>query len=69
MAVPGPSFSASGTCFPTLVYLNPKGPLSEQLWQLSRNQAMVGISGARGAKLLGVPRLETVGTLEVLATK
>ena len=53
----------------TLVYLNPKGPLSEQLWQLSRNQAMVGISGARGPKLLGVPRLEAVGTLEVLGTK
>ena len=53
----------------TLVYLNPKGPLSEQLWQLSRNQAMVGISGARGANLLGVPRLEAVGTLEVLGTK
>ena len=53
----------------TLVYLNPKGPLSEQLWQLSRNQAMIGISGARGANLLGVPRLEAVGTLEVLGTK
>ena len=30
---------------------------------------MIGISGARGANLLGVPRLEAVGTLEVLGTK
>ena len=51
----------------TVVYLNPKGPLSEQLWQLSRNQALIGISGARGANLLGVPQLQAVGTLEVLA--
>ena len=29
---------------------------------------MVGILGARGANLLGVPRLEAVGTLEVLGT-
>ena len=50
----------------TIVYLNPKGPLSEQLWQLSRNQAMIGISGNRGPNLLGVPQLQTVGTLEVL---
>ena len=50
----------------TIVYLNPKGPLSEQLWQLSRNQAMIGISGNRGPSLLGVPQLQTVGTLEVL---
>ncbi len=50
----------------TIVYLNPKGPLSEQLWQLSRNQAMIGISGSRGTSLLGVPQLQTVGTLEVL---
>ena len=53
----------------TVVYLNPKGPLSEQLWQLSRNQALVGISGARGANLLGVPQLQAVGTLEVLAAE
>ena len=53
----------------TLVYLNPKGPLSEQLWQLSRNQAIVGVSGTRAAKLLGVPRLQTVGTLEVLGAQ
>ena len=53
----------------TLVYLNPKGPLSEQLWQLSRNQAVVGISGTRGANLLGVPQLQAVGTLEVLGAK
>ena len=53
----------------TVVYLNPKGPLSEQLWQLSRNQALVGISGTRGANLLGVPQLQAVGTLEVLAAE
>ena len=53
----------------TVVYLNPKGPLSEQLWQLSRNQALIGISGARGANLLGVPQLQAVGTLEVLAAE
>jgi hypothetical protein len=53
----------------TVVYLNPKGPLSEQLWQLSRNQALIGISGTRGANLLGVPQLQTVGTLEVLAAE
>ena len=53
----------------TVVYLNPKGPLSEQLWQLSRNQAVVGISGTRGANLLGVPQLQAVGTLEVLGAK
>ena len=53
----------------TVVYLNPKGPLSEQLWQLSRNQALIGISGTRGANLLGVPQLQAVGTLEVLAAE
>ena len=53
----------------TVVYLNPKGPLSEQLWQLSRNQAMIGISGTRGADLLGVPQLQAVGTLEVLGAE
>ena len=53
----------------TVVYLNPKGPLSEQLWQLSRNQAVIGISGTRGADLLGVPQLQTVGTLEVLGAE
>ena len=53
----------------TVVYLNPKGPLSEQLWQLSRNQAVIGISGTRGANLLGVPQLQEVGTLEVLGAK
>ena len=53
----------------TVVYLNPKGPLSEQLWQLSRNQAVIGISGTRGANLLGVPQLQTVGTLEVLGAE
>ena len=53
----------------TVVYLNPKGPLSEQLWQLSRNQALIGISGTRGANLLGVPQLQTVGTLEVLGAE
>ena len=53
----------------TVVYLNPKGPLSEQLWQLSRNQAVIGISGIRGANLLGVPQLQAVGTLEVLGAK
>ena len=53
----------------TMVYLNPKGPLSEQLWQLSRNQAVVGISGTRGADLLGVPQLQKVGTLEVLGAE
>ena len=53
----------------TVVYLNPKGPLSEQLWQLSRNQALVGISGTRGANLLGVPQLQAVGTLEVLGAE
>ena len=53
----------------TVVYLNPKGPLSEQLWQLSRNQAVVGISGIRGADLLGVPQLQAVGTLEVLGAE
>ena len=53
----------------TVVYLNPKGPLSEQLWQLSRNQALVGISGTRGANLLGVPQLQEVGTLEVLGAE
>ncbi len=53
----------------TVVYLNPKGPLSEQLWQLSRNQALIGISGTRGANLLGVPQLQAVGTLEVLGAE
>ena len=53
----------------TVVYLNPKGPLSEQLWQLSRNQALIGISGTRGASLLGVPQLQAVGTLEVLGAE
>ena len=53
----------------TVVYLNPKGPLSEQLWQLSRNQAVIGISGTRGADLLGVPQLQAVGTLEVLGAE
>ena len=53
----------------TVVYLNPKGPLSEQLWQLSRNQALIGISGTRGTNLLGVPQLQAVGTLEVLAAE
>ncbi len=53
----------------TVVYLNPKGPLSEQLWQLSRNQAVIGISGTRGADLLGVPQIQTVGTLEVLGAE
>ena len=53
----------------TVVYLNPKGPLSEQLWQLSRNQAVIGISGTRGTNLLGVPQLQTVGTLEVLGAE
>ena len=53
----------------TVVYLNPKGPLSEQLWQLSRNQALIGVSGTRGANLLGVPQLQTVGTLEVLGAE
>ncbi len=53
----------------TVVYLNPKGPLSEQLWQLSRNQAVIGISGTRGANLLGVPQLQVVGTLEVLGAE
>ena len=53
----------------TVVYLNPKGPVSEQLWQLSRNQALIGISGTRGANLLGVPQLQAVGTLEVLAAE
>ena len=53
----------------TVVYLKPKGPLSEQLWQLSRNQALIGISGTRGANLLGVPQLQAVGTLEVLAAE
>ena len=53
----------------TVVYLNPKGPLSEQLWQLSRNQALIGISGSRGPNLLGVPQLQAVGTLEVLGSE
>ena len=53
----------------TVVYLNPKGPLSEQLWQLSRNQALIGISGSRGPNLLGVPQLQAVGTLEVLSSE
>ncbi len=53
----------------TVVYLNPKGTLSEQLWQLSRNQALVGISGSRGPNLLGVPQLQVVGTLEVLGSE
>ena len=53
----------------TVVYLNPKGPLSEQLWQLSRNQAVIGVCGTRGANLLGVPQLQAVGTLEVLGAK
>jgi|GEM_PF-5733098 len=53
----------------TLVYLNPKGPLSDQLWQLSRNQAMIGISGVRGPNLLGVPQIKSVGTLEVLGAE
>ena len=53
----------------TIVYLNPKGALTEQLWQLSRNQALVGVSGNRGPNLLGVPLLQVVGTLEVLLPK
>ena len=53
----------------TVVYLKPKGPLSEQLWQLSRNQALIGISGTRGPNLLGVPQLQAVGTLEVLGSE
>ncbi|MAV54717.1 MAG: hypothetical protein CMJ28_02035 [Phycisphaerae bacterium] len=53
----------------TIVYLNPKGALTEQLWQLSRNQALVGVSGNRGPNLLGVPLLQVVGTLEVLVPK
>ncbi len=53
----------------TVVYINPKGPLSEQLWQLSRNQAVIGISGTRGENLLGIPQLQAVGTLEVLGGK
>ena len=71
MEDPDPSSFAFETLFPsrTVVYLNPKGPLSEQLWQLSRNQALIGISGARGANLLGVPQLQAVGTLEVLAAE
>jgi hypothetical protein len=39
------------------------------LWQLSRNQAVIGISGTRGANLLGVPQLQVVGTLEVLGAE
>ena len=53
----------------TIVYLNPKGALTEQLWQLSRNQALIGVSGNRGPDLLGVPLLQVVGTLEVLVPK